>query len=104
MFWPFLFGDVFSFAFWPYAYYDPFWVYGPDFLLVSIFAPGPYFGSDYGYAPDYTGYLEPYDVYYGGYAAGGDTGGGYTGGRYATRTMIPRSRGHRAQEGWDPSL
>ena len=79
VFWPFLFGDVFSFTFWPYAYYDPFWVYGPDFLLVSIFAPGPYFGSDYGYAPDYTGYLEPYDVY-------GDTGGGYTGGRYATRT------------------
>jgi LTXXQ motif family protein len=80
VFWPFLFGDVFSFAFWPDAYYDPFWVYGPDFLLISIFAPGPYFGPDYGYAPDYTGYLESYDVYYGGYA-----GGGYTGGRYATR-------------------
>jgi hypothetical protein len=94
VFWPFLFGDVFSFTFWPYAYYDPFWVYGPDFLLVSIFAPGPYFGPDYGYAPDYTGYLEPYDVYYGGYAGGGYVGGGYVGGgyaggygsRYATRT------------------
>ena len=49
----YLFGDVFSFAFWPYDYYDPFWVYGPDFVLVSIFAPGPYFGPDYGYAPDY---------------------------------------------------
>jgi hypothetical protein len=89
VFWPFLFGDVFSFAFWPYAYYDPFWVYGPDFLLVSIFAPGPYFGPDYGYAPDYTGYLAPYDVYYGGYAGGGYVGGGYAGGygnRYAARS------------------
>jgi hypothetical protein len=25
-------------------------------------------------------------------------------GHYTARTMIPRSRGHRAQEGWDPSL
>ena len=55
VFWPFLYGDIFSFAFWPYDYYDPFWAYGPDFLLASIFAPGPYFGADYGYAPDYTG-------------------------------------------------
>ncbi len=89
VFWPFLFGDVFSFTFWPYAYYDPFWAYGPDFLLTSIFAPGPYFGPDYGYAPDYTGYLVPYDVYYGGYAGGGYAGGGYAGGygsRYAART------------------
>jgi hypothetical protein len=90
VFWPFLFGDAFSFAFWPDAYYDPFWVYGPDFLLISIFAPGPYFGTDYGYGPDYTGYLAPYDVYYGGYTAGGYVGGGgYAGGygsRYAART------------------
>jgi hypothetical protein len=88
VFWPFLFGDVFSFAFWPDAYYDPFWVYGSDFLLISIFAPGPYFGPDYGYAPDYTGYLEPYDVYYGGYAGRGYVGGGYAGGygsRHAAR-------------------
>jgi hypothetical protein len=25
-------------------------------------------------------------------------------GHYTARTMIPHSRGHRAQEGWDPSL
>ena len=47
MFWPFIFGDIFTFAFWPYDYYDPFWFYGSDFLLISIFAPGPYFGGDY---------------------------------------------------------
>ena len=28
VFWPFAFGDIFSFALWPY--YDPFWDYGPD--------------------------------------------------------------------------
>jgi hypothetical protein len=68
IFWPFIFGDIFTFAFWPYDYYDPFWFYGPDFLLISIFAPGPYFGADYGYAPDYG--------YDGGYYGGG---GGHTG-------------------------
>src|SRR6516165_5375501 len=52
VFWPFLLGDVFSFVFWPYAYYDPFWFYGPPFIFASIFAPGPYFGPDYGYGPD----------------------------------------------------
>ena len=43
---------MFSFVFWPYAYYDPFWWYGPPFIFASIFAPGPYFGPDYGYGPD----------------------------------------------------
>jgi hypothetical protein len=56
VFWPFLLGDVFSFVFWPYAYYDPFWFYGPPFIFASIFAPGPYFGPDYGYGADYYGY------------------------------------------------
>jgi len=75
VFWPYLYGDVFSFAFWPYDYYDPFWAYGLDFLLISIFAPGPYFGPDYGYAPDYgyvpgaTGYTGG-GVYYGGAPSG----------------------------------
>jgi hypothetical protein len=76
VFWPFIFGDIFTFAFWPSDYYDPFWFYGPDFLLISIFAPGPYFGGDYGYAPDYWydgGYSGGYggrvgspNIYYGG--------------------------------------
>jgi hypothetical protein len=56
VFWPFLLGDVFSFVFWPYAYYDPFWFYGPPFIFASIFAPGPYFGLDYGYGSDYYDY------------------------------------------------
>jgi hypothetical protein len=74
VFWPYLYGDIFSFAFWPYDYYDPFWAYGPDFLLASIFAPGPYFGADYGYAPDYgAGYTGGNDIYYGGYS--GPSGG-----------------------------
>jgi hypothetical protein len=69
IFWPFLWGDIFSFAFWPYDYYDPFWAYGPDFLLSSIFTAGPYFGTSYGYSPDYYGYSGLSDVYYGSYDA-----------------------------------
>jgi hypothetical protein len=63
VFWPYLYGDVFSFAFWPGGYYDPFFAFGPDFVLASIFAPGPYFG------PDYYGYDNQSDVYYGASAA-----------------------------------
>jgi LTXXQ motif family protein len=66
VFWPFLLGDALSFIFWPYAYYDPFWWYGSPFIFASIFAPGPYFGLDYGYGPDYYGY--GYGTGYYGYA------------------------------------
>jgi LTXXQ motif family protein len=64
VFWPYLYGDIFSFAFWPDDYYDPFWAFGPDFVLGSIFAPGPYLGAGYGYAPSYGEYGVP-QVYYG---------------------------------------
>jgi hypothetical protein len=91
VFWPFLLGDVFSFIFWPYAYYDPFWWYGPPFIWASIFAPGPYFGLDYGYGPDYYGdwygagdygYAGSPSIYYGSSRGGGysvsSSGGGYS--------------------------
>jgi len=65
VFWPFLFGDIFSFAFWPYDYYDPFWAFGPDFVFVSIFAPGPFFGLEYGYGPDFYPYGGFPNIYYG---------------------------------------
>jgi LTXXQ motif family protein len=90
VFWPFLLGDVLSFIFWPYAYYDPFWWYGPPFIFASIFAPGPYFGFDYGYGPDYYGYDYGLDYY--GYAGSPNIyygNGGYstaTRDRYAART------------------
>jgi hypothetical protein len=91
VFWPFLLGDVLSFIFWPYAYYDPFWWYGPPFVWASIFAPGPYFGLDYGYGPDYYGYGSGYYGYAGSPNIYYDSsrGGGYTTaarGRYAART------------------
>src|SRR5262249_1482400 len=86
-FWPCLLGGVFSFVFWPYAYYDPFWFYGPPFIFASIFAPGPYFGPDYGYGPDYYGDWYGADDYgYAGYDS--PRGGGYNTaaqGRYAAR-------------------
>jgi hypothetical protein len=65
VFWPFLLGDIFSFAFWPYGYYNPFWAYGPAFFLGSVFAPGPYFGQSYGYGPDYYGSVGSNNFYYG---------------------------------------
>jgi len=65
VFWPFLFGDVFSFTFWPYDYYDPFWAFGPDFVFASIFAPGPFFGVNYGYGPDFYTYGDVPNIYYG---------------------------------------
>jgi ABC-type transporter MlaC component len=95
VFWPFLLGDALSFIFWPYAYYDPFWWYGPPFIWASIFAPGPYFGLDYGYGPDYYGYGYGYGTGYYGYAGSpniyydSSRGGGYNTaarGRYAART------------------
>jgi len=63
VFWPFLFGNVLTFVLWPYDYYDPFWAYGPEFVLASIFAPGPYFGLDYGFEPDF--YVYGGNIYYG---------------------------------------
>jgi hypothetical protein len=80
VFWPFLLGDVLSFVFWPYAYYDPFWWYGPPFIWASIFAPGPYFGLDYGYGPDYYGYGYGPDYGYAGSPSiyyGSSNGDGY---------------------------
>jgi len=51
-FWPFLYGDFLSFAFWPYAYYDPFWDYGLYWILYGILWPG---------TP--VAHRLPYDVY-----------------------------------------
>jgi len=93
VFWPFVLGDVLSFIFWPYAYYDPFWAYGPPFIFASIFAPGPYFGLDYGYGPDYYGYgygtgnygyAGSPNIYYDSSRGGGDNTAAQ--GRYAART------------------
>jgi hypothetical protein len=72
VFWPFLFGNVLTFVLWPYDYYDPFWAYGPRFVLASIFAPGPYFGLDYGYEPDF--YVYGGNIYYGSSAGDQDNG------------------------------
>ncbi|HLH12747.1 MAG TPA: Spy/CpxP family protein refolding chaperone [Methylovirgula sp.] len=73
VFWPFFYGDLLSFALWPYDYYDPFWGYGPDFVLASVFWPGPYYDTDYLYGWDEN----PYAIY------------GYYGGR--------THRGHHAR-------
>ncbi len=102
VFWPFLYGDVFAYTLWPYAYYDPFWWYGPTFVLVSIFAPGPYWGPDYGYGDYYaSGYGPGYDdgyvggdiYYYGrGRSYAGDRGRYYAGGGNAGATGVSSGR------------
>jgi len=57
VFWPFFYGDLFAFAFWPWGFYDPFWAYGDIFVWDAMFWPGP----AYSYGPG------PFDVYaYGG--------------------------------------
>jgi len=87
VFWPFLYGDIFTFALWPYDYYDPFWAYGPDFLLASIFAPGPYFGPELGYEPDY---YEGFPDFIYAYPAVGN--GAYPGGQHLAKAPTHAER------------
>jgi hypothetical protein len=39
VFWPFAWGDMFSFAWWPYAGTAPFWNYGVDYIMGGLFWP-----------------------------------------------------------------
>ncbi len=57
VFWPFWFGDYFSYAFWPYDYYDAYWGYGPDAIIWGAFWPyGEYtYDDDYTFDGAYTG-------------------------------------------------
>ena len=61
VFWPYGFGDFFSWAFWPEDYYDSFWGYGPDSLLWGAFWPY----GDYGY-----GIYAPEEANFGSFGAG----------------------------------
>jgi len=65
VFWPYFFGDFFSYAFWPGAYDGLFWGYGPDALLWSAFWPGyeyPYWYYGY-YATPASGEYSEGDIY-----------------------------------------
>ena len=63
VFWPYFFGNLLAFTFWPFPYFDPFWAYGDWFVWDAVFWPGPYYGPAYAYGPG------NYDIY-GGYAYG----------------------------------
>ena len=63
VFWPYFFGNLLAFTFWPYPYFDPLWAYGDWFVWDALFWPGPYYGPAYAVGPGY-------DVY-GGYAYDG---------------------------------
>ena len=47
VFWPFFIGDVLTAALWPWEAYDPFWVYGTDYILSGIFWGGYDGGAGY---------------------------------------------------------
>jgi hypothetical protein len=49
VFWPYLFGDYVSYAFWPGAYSEPFWAYGPSAILWGSLWPDGGHGEE-GYA------------------------------------------------------
>ena len=57
VFWPYWFGDYFSYAFWPDDYYDTYWGYGPDAIMWGAFWPyGEYSYDDtYAYDSAYNG-------------------------------------------------
>jgi hypothetical protein len=52
VFWPYAYGDFFSYALWPYDEYDAFWDYGPDLVVWGAFWPygDPYHNGYDGYA------------------------------------------------------
>jgi len=56
VFWPFVIGDIFTAVLWPWDEYDPFWYYGNDYILSSIFWTG------YSAGPRYAA-SDPYDIY-----------------------------------------
>jgi LTXXQ motif family protein len=65
VFWPYFFGNLLAFTFWPYPYFDPFWAYGDWFVWDAVFWPGPYYGPAFANGPNY------YDIY--GYSSAGRT-------------------------------
>jgi hypothetical protein len=82
VFWPFAWGDMWSFAWWPYAETAPFWNYNVDYIMGGLFWPnGAYAWPSGGYGATawtqtdsaYTYARESHqDVYSAGPANGGD--------------------------------
>jgi hypothetical protein len=60
VFWPYLFGDYVSYAFWPGAYSEPFWAYGPSSILWGALWPDGGYGEGYaGEGGAYQGENQP---------------------------------------------
>jgi hypothetical protein len=58
IFWPFVYSDLFDYAFWPYGYAPGFWAFAYDDFYDGIFFPYGAYGSgtsDYAYAGPYSG-------------------------------------------------
>jgi hypothetical protein len=82
VFWPFAWGDMWSFAWWPYATTAPFWNYNVDYIMGGLFWPnGAYAWPSGGYGAtawtqtdsNYTYARESHqDIYSSGPAGGSD--------------------------------
>ena len=46
VFWPYLFGDYVSYAFWPEVYSEPFWAYGSNSILWGALWPNGSYGEE----------------------------------------------------------
>jgi LTXXQ motif family protein len=60
--WPYLYGDVLTFALWPYVHNNPFWGYDVDAVLDTILSPGLYVADSHGldvFGVDVCGALAP---------------------------------------------
>jgi hypothetical protein len=62
VFWPYFFGDLLGFVFWPVGYYHPFWFDPYIFVWDAIFWPNPY-DNFYVYGPPYYREYGNYDIY-----------------------------------------
>ena len=93
--WPFLYGDVWSFALWSYDYNDAFWDYDVSSIVSSIFWPRPGLATN-----------AIYDVY--GYSAvddqGRERGPGLNGRVNADETVMSKSSAAEACGGLAPGV
>ena len=63
IFWPYFFGDYFSYVLWPHGYFNTFWGYGLDVVLLSAFWP---YGQHVYDVPSDNNFVYSGDLYYNG--------------------------------------
>ena len=109
VFWPFAMGDMWSFAWWPYAGTAPFWNYSVDYMMGGLFWPnGAYAWPSGGYGA--TAWTQPNDNYV--YAreshqdvySSGPSGGGNSSGASSSSADASSSAASMQDDSKDPSI